>query len=144
MGLFDFASGIGNKIFGGNDNPAEKIAENIEAAQLGIENLNIDYNEGIVTISGDAPTPEVAEKAILIAGNIEGVNQVVNNTNQQQLESEQVEYYLIQSGDTLSKIAKAYYGDAQAYNQIFEANREVIQDPDKIFVGQKIRIPQLA
>jgi len=144
MGLFDFASGIGNKIFGGNDNPAEKIAENIEAAQLGIENLNIDYNEGIVTISGDAATPEVAEKAILIAGNIEGVNQVVNNTNQQQLESEQVEYYLIQSGDTLSKIAKAYYGDAQAYNQIFEANREVIQDPDKIFVGQKIRIPQLA
>ena len=144
MGLFDFASGIGNKIFGGNDNPAEKIAENIEAAQLGIENLSIDFNEGIVTISGDAPTPEVAEKAILIAGNIEGVNQVVNNTNQQQLESEQVEYYLIQSGDTLSKIAKAYYGDAQAYNQIFEANREVIQDPDKIFVGQKIRIPQLA
>ena len=144
MGLFDFASGIGNKIFGGNDNPAEKIAENIEAAQLGIENLNIDYNEGIVTISGDAATPEVAEKAILIAGNIEGVNQVVNNTNQQQLESEQVEYYLIQSGDTLSKIAKAYYGDSQAYNQIFEANREVIQDPDKIFVGQKIRIPQLA
>ena len=144
MGLFDFASGIGNKIFGGSDDPAEKIAENIEAAQLGIENLSVDFNKGVVTISGDAPTPEVVEKAILIAGNIEGVSEVINNTNQQQLETEQVEYYLIQSGDTLSKIAKTYYGDAMAYNQIFDANREVIQDPDKIFVGQKIRIPQLA
>jgi len=144
MGLFDFASDIGNKIFGGGDDPAEKISENIEAAQLGIENLSVDYNEGAVTLSGDAPTSEVVEKSVLIAGNIEGVTEVINNTNQQQLESEQVEYYLIQSGDTLSKIAKKYYGDAMAYNQIFEANREVILDPDKIFVGQKIRIPQQA
>ena len=53
----------------------------------------------------------------------------------------QVEYYTIKSGDTLSSIAKQFLGNASAYNQIFEANREVIRDPDKIFVGQKIRIP---
>lgn len=53
-----------------------------------------------------------------------------------------VEYYEIQSGDTLGAIAKRYYGNANDYPKIFEANQEVIIDPDKIFVGQKIRIPR--
>ncbi|MCI0420990.1 MAG: LysM peptidoglycan-binding domain-containing protein, partial [Acidobacteria bacterium] len=44
--------------------------------------------------------------------------------------------------DTLSKIAKHYYGDANAYPKIFEANREVIKDPNLIFPGQKVRIPR--
>ena len=52
------------------------------------------------------------------------------------------QYYLIQSGDSLSKITKEFYGDAMAYTFIFEANREVIQDPNLIFVGQKIPIPK--
>ena len=145
MGLFDFASDIGNKIFGGGDDEAEagqKIAENIAAAQLGIDNLQVNYADGCVTLSGDCNDPAAVEKAVLIAGNMEGVNQVINNTSQQQLETEQVEYYVIQGGDTLSKIAKAYYGDAMAYNRIFDDNKEVIKDPDLIFVGQKIRIPQ--
>ena len=51
------------------------------------------------------------------------------------------QYYIIQSGDTLSKIAQRFYGNASAYPKIFEANREVIEDPDKIYPGQKIRIP---
>ena len=53
-----------------------------------------------------------------------------------------VEYYLIKSGDTLSRIAKQHYGDANQYPRIFDANREVIEHPDKIFPGQKIRIPR--
>jgi nucleoid-associated protein YgaU len=57
------------------------------------------------------------------------------------VEDVKVEYYIIKSGDTLSKIAKQYYGDANQYSRIFEANREVIKHPDKIFPGQKIRIP---
>ena len=52
------------------------------------------------------------------------------------------EFYVIQSGDTLSKIAKRVYGDAMQYPKIFEANKEVIEDMDKIFVGQKIRLPK--
>jgi nucleoid-associated protein YgaU len=142
MGLFDFASDIGNKIFGSGDEADEKITENVAAGNLGIENLKVDYKEGCVTLSGECDDPEAIEKAVLMVGNMEGVNKVINNTNQQELETEQVEYYLIQSGDTLSKIAKEHYGDAMAYTQIFEANKEVIQDPDLIFVGQKIRIPK--
>lgn len=56
--------------------------------------------------------------------------------------TQQAEYYIIQKGDTLSKIAKQYYGDANAYPKIFEANREVIKDPNLIFPGQKVRIPR--
>jgi nucleoid-associated protein YgaU len=51
------------------------------------------------------------------------------------------QYYVVKKGDTLSKIAKDYYGDAQLYAQIFEANRDVLKDPNKIQVGQKLRIP---
>ena len=142
MGLFDFASDIGNKIFGNDDEADEKIAENVEGGNLGIENLKVDYKEGCVTLSGECDDPEAIEKAVLMIGNMEGVNKVINSTNQQELETEQVKYYEIQSGDTLSKIAKEFYGDAMVYTRIFEANKEVIKDPDLIFVGQKIRIPQ--
>jgi len=47
----------------------------------------------------------------------------------------------VQSGDTLSKIAQKYYGDASLYTQIFQANRDVLSDPNKISPGQKLRIP---
>jgi 1-acyl-sn-glycerol-3-phosphate acyltransferase len=57
------------------------------------------------------------------------------------IDIETVEYYEIVSGDTLSGVAKKFYGKGSAYMRIFEANREVIKDPDKIYVGQKIRIP---
>lgn len=49
--------------------------------------------------------------------------------------------YTIASGDSLSKIAKREYGNAGAWKKIFEANQDVIKDPDKIFPGQKIKIP---
>jgi nucleoid-associated protein YgaU len=51
------------------------------------------------------------------------------------------QYHVVKKGDTLSKIAQAYYGDAQLYPQIFAANRDVLEDPNKIQVGQKLRIP---
>ena len=50
--------------------------------------------------------------------------------------------YTVQSGDTLSKIAKTHLGDANAYMKIFEANRDKLSDPDKIQVGQVLTIPQ--
>jgi nucleoid-associated protein YgaU len=50
--------------------------------------------------------------------------------------------YTVQSGDSLSKIAKQFYGDASQYNKIFEANRDKLKDPDKIQPGQVLNIPQ--
>ena len=57
-------------------------------------------------------------------------------------EKERVEYYEIVSGDTLGAIAKRFYGDASKYTRIHEANKELIPDPNKIYPGQKIKIPQ--
>ncbi|SIQ36930.1 LysM peptidoglycan-binding domain-containing protein [Solilutibacter tolerans] len=52
-----------------------------------------------------------------------------------------VQSYTVQSGDSLSKIAKQVYGDASQWQRIFEANRDQIDDPDKIFPGQTFKIP---
>ncbi len=49
--------------------------------------------------------------------------------------------YTVKSGDTLSKIAKDFYGNANDYNRIFEANQDKLQSPDKIQVGQELTIP---
>jgi LysM repeat protein len=50
--------------------------------------------------------------------------------------------YEVVSGDTLSKIAKKFYGDASQYMKIFEANKDQLKDPDKIQVGQKLKVPE--
>ena len=93
------------------------------------------------------------QKCVLMAGNVEGVADVYASGLQAYVdpaaaaaaaaaaaEPEEV-YYVIQKGDTLWAIAKKFLGSGNRYPEIFEANREVIIDPDKIFPGQKIRIP---
>jgi len=52
-----------------------------------------------------------------------------------------VKSYTVQKGDTLSKIAKNFYGEANEYKKIFEANKDQLKDPDKIQPGQVLRIP---
>jgi nucleoid-associated protein YgaU len=56
-------------------------------------------------------------------------------------ENPYTQYHMVKKGDTLSKIAEQYYGDKMLYPKIFEANKDVLQDPDKIKPGQKLRIP---
>ena len=85
-------------------------------------------------------TPSDAEKAILAAGNIEGVAQVESRLK---IETEEPasEFYTVKSGDTLSGISKHVYGDSGQYMKIFEANKPMLSDPDKIYPGQTLRIP---
>ncbi|MGB0847218.1 MAG: peptidoglycan-binding protein LysM [Thiolinea sp.] len=146
MGLFDFASNIGKKLFGGDDDPAEKIQEHIEEANPGVDNLQVEVSDGVATIKGDAQSPEALEKAILMAGNAMGIEEVqaadaTVGGEQAQLAGDD-EFYIIEKGDSLWKIADKAYGNGAKYTAIFDANREVIEDPDKIFPGQKIRIPK--
>ena len=146
MGLLDFLKDKGKDLFGGGGNEAESIKKEVERA-LGsnVSNLTVHFNDGKVTLMGTAKSQAAKEKAALIAGNVKGVSHV--NDDGLKVEggaaapAAATRYYTIQSGDTLSKIAKQHYGDANAYNKIFEANREVIEDPDKIYPGQQIRIP---
>ena len=142
MGLFDFIVNQGKKLFGADDNdPAAKIKQEIEAANPGVKNLDVKFNRSPWRRRRALYSPEAMEKAGLMAGNVQGLSNVSADQLKAPPQTGKVEYYTIKSGDTLSSIAKQFLGNASAYNQIFEANREVIQDVDKIYPGQKIRIP---
>lgn len=141
MGLFDFARDIGRKLFDNESDAEEKIREHIEQDNPGIKDLKVAYDDGVVSLSGSTEDPAAMEKAVLMAGNVSGVAEVNAEALQTADVVEAVEYYVIEKGDTLSGIAKKHYGKASDYPRIFEANREVIKDPDLIFPGQKIRIP---
>lgn len=144
MGLFDFVKDIGKKLFGTEAKPedaATKIKQEIESGNLGIANLEVSFANGKCSIAGDCPSAEAMQKAVLLAGNVQGVSEVEISGLKVPPPKEKVEYYIIQKGDTLSAIAKRYYNDANKYPRIFDANREVIKNADLIFPGQKIRIP---
>ncbi len=66
---------------------------------------------------------------------------VEQDSNAPEEEPNKDEFYEIVSGDTLGGVAKKFYGKASAYMKIFEANKDIISDPNKIYPGQKIRIP---
>lgn len=148
MGLFDFVASVGKKLFGSDapkDDAAAKIKAEVESGNLGIKNLGVGLENGVCSLSGECPSGEAMQKAVLLAGNVQGVSSVdIRNLHVPAATAAEgsVEYYVIQKGDTLSKIAKQHYGDANKYPLIFEANREVIKNADLIFPGQKIRIPK--
>jgi len=152
MGVFDFESGAGKNLLGkGNDSLA--IKEEIESsfAELPIEGLVVDVQDGLVSLAGVAKDYSVREKAILIAGNVEGISQV--NADQlitmEQISEENVReipeeiFYTIEKGDTLWAIASKYYDDGSKYTHIIDANIEVIKNADLIYPGQAIRIPEV-
>lgn len=144
MGLFDFAKEIGRKVFGDEAEASDKIKAAIEQDNPGIEGLGVSYENGVVSLSGQAASAEALEKAVLMAGNIQGVSEVRVDALSAPPAAEEIELYMIVKGDTLSAVAKRFYGDGNAYSRLFEANREVIKNPDLIFPGQKIRIPKVA
>jgi nucleoid-associated protein YgaU len=143
MGLFDFIRNVGKKVFSSDTEAAEKIKAEIETSNPGVSGLDVHYDpaSGQVALSGEATSAEAMEKAVLIAGNVQGVADVDVAGLQHPPEADKVDYYIIQQGDNLSKIARQFYNDPNQYPKIFEANREVIKDPNLIFPGQKIRIP---
>ncbi len=146
MGLFDFVKDVGRQIFDTDAEAADNIKQHLEIKTHGLSNLDVQFDDGVVTICGDCSNQAVRDQAILIAGNIQGVTQVIADDLKApepaaEEPNESVTFYEIESGDTLSGIAKRYYGNASQYMQIFEANRDIIDDPNKIYPGQKIRIP---
>ena len=96
-----------------------------------------------VTVSGVAPDQQTKEKIVLCCGNVTGVAQV-SDLLTVATPADESQYYTVVKGDTLSKIAKQYYGNANAYPAIFEANRPMLSNPDRIYPGQLLRIPPAA
>lgn len=94
------------------------------------------------TISGKAADQSTREKVILVVGNSDGIATVDDQMTVEYKEPE-AQFHTVVSGDTLGKIAKKYYGNAMKYPVIFDANKPMLTDPDKIYPGQVLRIPEL-
>ena len=141
MGLFDFARDMGKKLFDNDDDAPAKIKGALADDNPGVDDLDVSFADGKVSLNGRAKSAEAMEKAVLMAGNVQGVTDVDVSGLQAPDPSSDVIYYTVESGDSLSKIAKRFLGDAMKYPDIFEANKEVIKDADLIYPGQKIRIP---
>lgn len=145
MGLLDFARDVGRQLFNTDSEAADKIKQHLEIRTTGIKNIEVEFDDGIATICGECSSESLKEQAILIAGDIKGVEKVVADgltapAPAPEKKSKDV-FYEIKRGDTLGGIAKQYYGKASQYVRIFEANSDLISDPNKIYPGQKIRIP---
>ena len=166
MSLFSFVKSIGEKLAGGKPPSAQALMDHIKALDLKIDKLFISWDDKTCILFGNVPDQAEKEKAILAVGNIDGVEQVIDKlkivdgagaggTNLDSAAPETVDpskepagqseatFYTVKSGDTLSKIAKENYGDANKYPAVFEANKPMLKSPDKIFPGQVLRIPKL-
>lgn len=147
MGLFDFVKDVGRQVFNTDSEAADNIKQHLEIKTTGVSNLEVEFDDGVATICGDCTNAATRDSAILIAGNIQGVERVVADDlrapepKPEEPAAPEVQFYEIVSGDTLGGIAKRFYGKASKYTAIFEANRDIISDPNKIYPGQKIRIP---
>ena len=182
MGIFDFMKNAGEKIFQPGDAKRETAIEKHLAGYGGdYSGVRVEVNGDTAILSGSVGSTAAREKAVLIAGNIDGIDKVddrltvtgaaakpdfsnvsggVASTEAPVVagggggggstgaapastggEGWQSKTYTVKAGDSLSKIAKEFYGEANKYNQIFEANQPMLKDPDKIYPGQVLRIP---
>ena len=146
MGLFDFVKDVGRQILDTDAEAADNIKQHLELTTSGLRTLDVQFADGTVTLCGECKNQAVRDQALLIAGNIQGVEKVIAAARKApeptpEEPEEKAEIYEIVSGDTLGAIAKRYYGNASKYVKIFEANKDIISDPNKIYPGQKIRIP---
>ena len=120
----------------------EAIANYIRAQQLEVSDLKVSFESATSTVrvSGTAKDQATKEKVILCCGNIAGVEKVVDELDVKEA-APQAQFHTVVKGDTLSAIAKKYYGDASKYPEIFAANKPMLKHPDKIYPGQSLRIP---
>ncbi|MEM6457318.1 MAG: peptidoglycan-binding protein LysM [Acidobacteriota bacterium] len=163
MGLFDFVKSAGKGLFGGDDEPAAPVSgtsdDKAEEARrllaqrkaaalqkevadlgLGADNLAINVDGSRATVTGSAVTQADKEKIVLALGNVDGIDQVDDQLESNEA-ADSATFYTVESGDTLSGIAKKHYGNAGKYMVIFEANKPMLSDPNKIYPGQVLRIP---
>ena len=136
----------------------QSVLETIEKEQVSVKNLHLQDDK--LFIKGVAPSIEAANKVwdaikrvnpsandITADFPVDTSMQVQRPAQQPQRETEQaqptsnVRMYTVKSGDTLSKISKQFFGSPNDYMKIFDANRDQLTDPDKIKVGQELKIP---
>ena len=164
MGLLAFMKEAGEKLFGtgkaaaaqaaaasdpspekmaaANSSAGEAIEAYVKSMNLAANDLHVDVDgsTGTVFVSGEAADQQTKEKILLCCGNVHGVAQV-NDAMTVAAPTDPSQYHTVARGDTLSAISLKYYGNANKYPAIFDANKPMLTHPDKIYPGQVLRIP---
>lgn len=134
MGLFSFFKRSGKRL-----KSEEPTADDLkkEVADLGLdaEGLDIVIEGDKVKVTGNAVSEEMREKVILAVGNVDGVSEVEDDAGE-------ANFHTVEKGDTLWAVSEKALGKGSRYMEIFEANKPMLSDPDKIYPGQVLRIPQ--
>lgn len=163
MGLMSFIKEAGEKLFGSakaapvapaaapptpeqvqalSQQASAAIVKYIDAQGLPGSSLDLSFDAATstVTVAGTLPDQATKEKVLLCCGNVAGVAAVNDLLTVREPQPES-KFHVVVRGDTLSAIAKTYYGNANKYMVIFEANKPMLSHPDKIYPGQALRIP---
>jgi nucleoid-associated protein YgaU len=140
-----------------------EVARAVMGTGVKAEGFRVDFRGGVASLTGTVRSEDERRRIYDAARGVAGVSSVTDNlrigggatsgsggsapftgaaTAAAGSASAGGRTYTVKSGDTLSKIAKSHYGDASKYNRIFEANRNILNDPDKIKPGQVLNIPE--
>lgn len=145
MGMFAFVKEAGVKLWeslvGQEAQAAESLKDHVAKVGLGNPNIEVSVEGDKVVVRGEVASQEEKEKILLALGNVAGVAEVQDQISVATPAAE-ARFVTVKKGDTLSAIAKAEYGNANAYMKIFEANTPMLSHPDKIYPGQVLRVPE--
>ena len=146
MSIFSFVKEAGEKLIDlltpGNANASEQLKEHISKVGLGNPNVQATVEGDKVTVTGEVCSQEEKEKILLAVGNIAGVGSVDDQITVTGPVVKAATFVTVVKGDTLSAISLRVYGDANKYQKIFEANKPMLKDVNKIYPGQSLRIPE--
>ena len=143
LGAIQFVKNAGRALSAtfNKDKGKEELEKEIEGYGLDKSGMDIVVNDdGTVSLKGKSVSQEMKEKILLAVGNVEGIG-AVNDEAEVEGDGTPSQFHTIVSGDTLWAVSKKYYGKGSRYQEIFEANRPMLKHPDKIYVGQVLRIP---
>jgi len=155
MGLIDFVKRAGKRLgIGGDDDKApsaDELRKEVESHGFDTKDVEIDVKGDEVELRGQKMADELREKFIVAVGNIAGVARVNDQIEAGTKGPEGAsgvagaagsDFHTVAKGETLWGISKQHYGNGAHYDEIFEANRPMLSDPDKIYPGQVLRIPK--
>ena len=152
MGLFDFVKSVGKKLGIGDDEvpSADALKKELDSYDLGTEKLEVSVEGDKAIIKGEVADQSIFEKAVIAIGNTLGVSKVeaseIRIADPAAPDTpKDPRFVTVEKGDNLWKIATRVYGKGKGpkYTVIFEANKPMLKDPDLIYPGQVLRIPEL-
>ncbi len=149
MGIFDFVKSVGKKLGIGDDETpptADSLKKELDSHKLGTDKVEIEVKGDTAVIKGEVADQAAFEKAVIAVGNTLGISKVdAGGVQVAAAPAKDPVFYEVKKGDNLWKIAEKHYGKGKGtkHTVIFEANKPMLKDPDKIYPGQILRIPEL-